>query len=162
MNLALQGRRLNNRSQWRHFGCSVPGAGQIPAALERITHTAQRCRDGSQAALAPGEIRPEGNRRGATAESPDHHRSRPTENRSAKGDWFEDHFCRSFRCNSRSCSQAARIFVRELPREAFGVRPACWRFRTVSGAPKREQAPRAPNASRNPRLCSSFVRAVTG
>ena len=34
------------------------------------------------------------------------------------------------------------------PREAFGVRGACSRFRTRSESRKREQAPRTPNASR--------------
>ena len=34
-------------------------------------------------------------------------------------------------------------------REAFGVRPACWRFRKPETVRKREQAPRTPNASRN-------------
>ena len=37
----------------------------------------------------------------------------------------------------------------DLPREAFGVRPACWRFPLVPRVLKREQAPRTPNASRN-------------
>ena len=36
----------------------------------------------------------------------------------------------SLHCNSRTCSQAARIWGDELPREAFGVRGACSRFRT--------------------------------
>ncbi len=35
------------------------------------------------------------------------------------------------------------------PREASGVRPACWRFRATHRAPKREQAPRSPCASRH-------------
>src|SRR6266536_789447 len=34
------------------------------------------------------------------------------------------------------------------PREAYAVRPACWRFRTTQRARKREQAPRTPYASR--------------
>src|ERR1035437_172286 len=38
---------------------------------------------------------------------------------------------RSLRCNSRSCSQAVKVSVAELPREAFGVRGACSRFRTA-------------------------------
>src|ERR1035437_2227790 len=52
-------------------------------------------------------------------------------------------------CNSRNCSQAARVVVDELPREAFGVRPACWRCRKAGVVRKREQAPRTPNASRS-------------
>ena len=36
----------------------------------------------------------------------------------------------------------------DLRREAFGVQPACWRFRSAPGVLKREQAPRTPNASR--------------
>ena len=35
------------------------------------------------------------------------------------------------------------------PREAYGVRPACWRFRWRLETRKREQAPRTPDASRN-------------
>jgi len=35
-------------------------------------------------------------------------------------------------------------------REAFGVRPACWRYRQACALRKREQAPRTPNASRYP------------
>jgi len=34
------------------------------------------------------------------------------------------------------------------PREAFGVRPACWRCLKAGEVRKREQAPRTPNASR--------------
>jgi hypothetical protein len=34
------------------------------------------------------------------------------------------------------------------PREAFGVRPACWRCLKSGEVRKREQAPRTPNASR--------------
>src|ERR1035438_6655300 len=41
------------------------------------------------------------------------------------------------------------ILVDELPREACGVRPACWRCRKVWGE-KREQAPRTPHVSRSP------------
>src|ERR1039458_654424 len=41
-----------------------------------------------------------------------------------------------FRCEGRNSSQAARAFVDELPREAFGVRPACWRFRKALGGSK--------------------------
>ena len=52
-------------------------------------------------------------------------------------------------CNSRNCSQAARVSVDELPREASGVRPACWRCRKVGVVGKREQAPRTPDASRS-------------
>ena len=37
----------------------------------------------------------------------------------------------------------------ELPREAHGVRPACWRCREGEVGRKREQAPRTPNASRS-------------
>ncbi len=37
----------------------------------------------------------------------------------------------------------------DLPREAYGVRPACWRSRTVPCARKREPAPRTPTASRS-------------
>src|ERR1035437_4762604 len=51
--------------------------------------------------------------------------------------------------NSRICSEAARIIVDELPREAFGVRPACWSCRKAGAVRKREQAPRTPNASRS-------------
>src|ERR1035441_3128123 len=39
-------------------------------------------------------------------------------------------------CNGLTCSQAAKGLADELPREAFGVRPACWRFRKVSGGSK--------------------------
>jgi hypothetical protein len=39
--------------------------------------------------------------------------------------------------------------VDELPREAFGVRPACWRCRKAGVVRKREQAGRTPNASRS-------------
>jgi hypothetical protein len=53
-----------------------------------------------------------------------------------------------FRCKGRNSSQAARAFVDELPREAIGVRPACWRCSIAGVARKREQAPRTPNASR--------------
>jgi hypothetical protein len=53
-----------------------------------------------------------------------------------------------FRCEGRNSSQAARAFVDELPREAFGVHPACWRCSMAVVARKREQAPRTPNASR--------------
>jgi hypothetical protein len=53
-----------------------------------------------------------------------------------------------FRCEGRNSSQAARAFVDELPREAFGVRPACWRCSMAGVVRKREQAPRTPNASR--------------
>ena len=35
-----------------------------------------------------------------------------------------------------------------LPREALGVRSACWRCRKARAVQKREQAPRTPNASR--------------
>jgi hypothetical protein len=34
-------------------------------------------------------------------------------------------------------------------REAFGVRPACWRCGAAGAGRKREQAPRTPNASRS-------------
>jgi hypothetical protein len=47
------------------------------------------------------------------------------------------------RLNAASSSRS------ELPREAFGVRPACWRCRKARVAREREQAPRTPNASRN-------------
>src|ERR1035438_5123182 len=53
-----------------------------------------------------------------------------------------------FRCKGRNSSQAARAFVDELPREAIGVRPACWRCSMAGVVRKREQAPRTPNASR--------------
>src|ERR1039458_4947035 len=46
-------------------------------------------------------------------------------------------------------SQFAKLLVNGLPREAFGLRPACWRFPTVVTARKREQAPCTPNASRS-------------
>jgi hypothetical protein len=59
----------------------------------------------------------------------------------------------------------------DLTREAFGVRPACWRCREAGVVRKREQAPRTPNASRSSvaalpalrssRLCGSLVRAPT-
>jgi hypothetical protein len=49
----------------------------------------------------------------------------------------------TWRLNAASSSRS------ELPREAFGVRPACWRCRNAQAARKREQAPRTPNASRN-------------
>src|ERR1017187_10499883 len=39
-------------------------------------------------------------------------------------------------CNGLTCSQAAKVLAAELPREALGVRPACWRFRKVSGGSK--------------------------
>ena len=55
----------------------------------------------------------------------------------------------SLRCLAPICSQAAKVLVDELPREAFGVRPACWRCRMAVVIRKREQAPRTPNASRN-------------
>ena len=42
----------------------------------------------------------------------------------------------SLRCLAPICSQAAKVLVDELPREAFGVRPACWRCREVWGGPK--------------------------
>jgi hypothetical protein len=35
-----------------------------------------------------------------------------------------------------TCSQAAKNFTGELPREAFGARPACWRFREMWGDSK--------------------------
>ncbi len=47
------------------------------------------------------------------------------------------------RSSDRLCRSASD------PREAFGVRPACWRFRATHRAPKREQAPRTPGASRH-------------
>jgi hypothetical protein len=47
---------------------------------------------------------------------------------------------RALHCNSRNSSQGARVFVDELPREAYGVRPACWRCRKAGVARKREQA----------------------
>src|ERR1019366_4396978 len=49
----------------------------------------------------------------------------------------------------RDCSRAAMVSVAELLREAFGVRPACWRCRWAEAGRRREQAPRTPNASRN-------------
>src|ERR1035437_918525 len=55
----------------------------------------------------------------------------------------------SLHCNKRSGSQAARVSENELPREAFGVRPACWRCRKARAVRKREQAPRTPSASRS-------------
>jgi hypothetical protein len=39
-------------------------------------------------------------------------------------------------CDSRNRSQAAKVPVDELLREAFGVRPACWRCRKAWGSPK--------------------------
>src|ERR1035437_1491799 len=54
-------------------------------------------------------------------------------------------FCR--RRTSCSCRSAMRGAPKS--REAFGVRPACWRFRWIPRVPKREQAPRTPTASRN-------------
>src|SRR6266566_5870487 len=47
------------------------------------------------------------------------------------------------RSSDRLCRSAGE------PREAYGVRPACWRFRATHRAPKREQAPRTPSASRH-------------
>jgi len=41
------------------------------------------------------------------------------------------------------------ILVDELPREAHGVRPACWRCRKAGVVRKREQSFRIPNASRS-------------
>src|ERR1035441_6079180 len=45
-------------------------------------------------------------------------------------------FLPSPHCNGLTCSQAAKVLVDELPREAFGVRPACWRFRRASDGSK--------------------------
>src|ERR1035437_10330420 len=56
---------------------------------------------------------------------------------------------RSLLSRSRICSQAAEVVVDGPPREAFGVRPACWRCRKVGEVRKREQTPRTPNASRS-------------
>src|ERR1035438_5262936 len=61
--------------------------------------------------------------------------------------WRSDH--PALHCYAPTCSQAAKVLVGELPREAFGVRPACWRCRKVGVLRKREQAPRTPNASRS-------------
>jgi hypothetical protein len=61
-------------------------------------------------------------------------------------------------CNSRSCSQAATVLVDELPREAFGVRPACWRCRKAGVVRKREQAPRTlQNLRRHEALATSLA-----
>ena len=49
--------------------------------------------------------------------------------------------------NRRLISTRGGKAVTEL-REAFGVRPACWRCRKAGVVRKREQAPRTPNASR--------------
>jgi len=51
-------------------------------------------------------------------------------------------------CGQGFLPQAARAFTDELPCEAFGVRPACWRCRKAGVVRKREQAPRTPDASR--------------
>ena len=48
----------------------------------------------------------------------------------------------------------APIVSAEL-REAFGVRPACWRCRKAGVVRKREQAPRTPNAARHRTLRST-------
>jgi hypothetical protein len=42
----------------------------------------------------------------------------------------------TLRCFTPICSQAAKVLVDELPREAFGVRPACWRCREAWGGSK--------------------------
>ena len=55
-----------------------------------------------------------------------------------------------------SCSPAATLAMDKLPREAFGVRPACWRCRKAEVGRKREQAPRTPNASRGPVVAIPF------
>src|ERR1017187_7083797 len=74
-------------------------------------------------------------------------------------------------CENRDSSQAAKVSVDELPREAFGVRGACSRFRT---APRLATAPASWTHSkcfaqfgcglavrRSPRLGGSFARAPT-
>ena len=43
---------------------------------------------------------------------------------------------RALHWNSRRRSQGACLFVVELPREAFGVRPACWRCGKARGGSK--------------------------
>src|ERR1035441_5327206 len=67
-----------------------------------------------------------------------------------------------FRCEGRNTSQAARAFVEELPREAFGVRPACWRCSLAGGVRKREQAPRTPNASHSSVASLHHCPAISG
>src|SRR6266446_7838261 len=47
----------------------------------------------------------------------------------------------------RVCPQRGRAETK--PREAYGVRGACSRFRTAPHIGQREQAPRTPYASRN-------------
>src|ERR1035437_4796212 len=54
-----------------------------------------------------------------------------------------------FRCQGRNSAQAVGAFADELPRAAFGVRPACWRCRKARVVRKQEQAPRSPNVSRS-------------
>ncbi len=49
----------------------------------------------------------------------------------------------------KSGGEGKGVFADELPRAAFGVRPACWRCRKAGVVQKREQAPRTPNASRS-------------
>ena len=54
-----------------------------------------------------------------------------------------------FRCQGRNSAQAVGAFADELPRAAFGVRPACWRCRKARVVRKQEQTPRSPNVSRS-------------
>ena len=62
--------------------------------------------------------------------------------------------------NGRACSQGARVLADELPREAFGVRGACSRFRTTPALRQRQQAGRTPNASRS--SVAALPRCVLG